>query len=130
MNQYEKVRQRLKCEGFIQSLLPQVKRKRETFPFTKYYGSKITLTCKLVSQAHPKGYTLHEAFLIPSVKQISLLYGRTCTRTLCWGKVVLSRVFIPYSACTPGTVTDVCLTYPSYWAYFIMCLNPSTFVGL
>lgn len=82
MNQYEKVRQRLKCEGFIQSLLPQVKRKRETFPFTKYYGSKITLTCKLVSQAHPKGYTLHEAFLIPSVKQISPVRENLHTYTL------------------------------------------------
>ena len=129
MNQYEKGRQSLKREGFIQSLLLQVKRKRETFPFTKYYGSKITLTCKLVSQAHPKGYTLHEAFLIPSVKQISPVWEKLHTYTLL-GEVVLSRVFIPYPACTPGTVSDVCLTYPSYWAYFIMCLNPSIFVGL
>lgn len=33
-NPYEKVRQSLKCEGFIQTSLPKFNRKIEIFPFT------------------------------------------------------------------------------------------------
>ena len=44
----------------------------------------------------------------------------------CWGSSSLTG---PYHIlpCIPDTAADVCLSYSSHWAYFIVCLNPSIF---
>lgn len=36
---------------------------------------------------------------------------------------------LSYSALYSHTMANICLSYPSYWAYFMVCLNPSIFVG-